>query len=132
MNTGHDGSMGTVHANNPREALSRIENMIMMGGYNLPSKAMREQISGAVHIIVQAARLRDGSRKITHLTEVVGMEGEVVTLQDICVYEIEGEDANGKLVGRHKFTGMRPSFWEKARYYGLEAKLAEAMQFTST
>jgi len=132
MNTGHDGSMGTVHANNPREALSRIENMIMMGGYNLPSKAMREQISGAVHIIVQAARLRDGSRKITHLTEVVGMEGDVVTLQDICVYEIEGEDANGKLVGRHKFTGMRPSFWEKARYYGLEAKLAEAMQFTST
>jgi pilus assembly protein CpaF len=130
MNTGHDGSMGTVHANNPREALSRIENMIMMGGYNLPSRAMREQISGAVHIIVQAARLRDGSRKITHLTEVIGMEGDVVTLQDICVYEIEGEDANGRLVGRHKFTGMRPSFWEKARYYGLEAKLAEAMQFT--
>lgn len=130
MNTGHDGSMGTVHANNPREAISRIENMIMMGGYNLPSKAMREQISGAVHIIVQAARLRDGSRKITHLTEVVGMEGEVVTLQDICVYEIDGEDANGKLVGRHKFTGMRPSFWDKARYYGQEAKLAEAMQFT--
>lgn len=131
MNTGHDGSMGTIHANNPREALSRVENMIMMGGYNLPSRAMREQISGAVHVIVQAARLRDGSRKITHLTEVIGMEGEVVTLQDICVYEIEGEDANGKIVGRHKFTGMRPSFWEKAKYYGLERKLAEAMQFTS-
>ena len=130
MNTGHDGSMGTVHANNPRESLSRLENMIMMGGYNLPSKAMREQISGAVHVIVQAARLRDGSRKITHLTEVVGMEGEVVTLQDICVYEIQGEDANGKLVGRHKFTGMRPSFWDKAKYYGLERKLAEAMQFS--
>ncbi len=131
MNTGHDGSMGTVHANNPRESISRVENMIMMGGYNLPSKAMREQISGAIHVIVQAARLRDGSRKITHLTEVVGMEGDVVTLQDICVYEIEGEDANGKLVGRHKFTGMRPSFWDKAKYYGLERKLAEAMQFES-
>ncbi|MBD3660657.1 MAG: CpaF family protein, partial [Arenibacter algicola] len=131
MNTGHDGSMGTVHANNPREAISRVENMIMMGGYNLPSKAMREQISGAVQIIVQAARLRDGSRKITHLTEVVGMEGDVVTLQDICVYEIEGEDANGKLIGRHKFTGMRPSFWDKAKYYGLERKLAEAMQFAT-
>ena len=129
MNTGHDGSMGTVHANNPRESISRVENMIMMGGYNLPSKAMREQISGAINVIVQAARLRDGSRKITHLTEVIGMEGDVITLQDICVYEIEGEDANGKLVGRHKFTGMRPTFWEKAKYYGLERKLAEAMQF---
>lgn len=131
MNTGHDGSMGTVHANNPRESISRIENMIMMGGYNLPSKAMREQISGAIHVIVQAARLRDGSRKITHVTEVVGMEGDVVTLQDICVYEIEGEDSSGKLVGRHKFTGMRPSFWEKAKYYGLERKLAEAMQMNA-
>lgn len=131
MNTGHDGSMGTVHANNPRESISRIENMIMMGGYNLPSKAMREQISGAVHVIIQAARLRDGSRKITHVTEVVGMEGDVVTLQDICVYELEGEDSSGKLIGRHKFTGMRPSFWEKAKYYGLERKLAEAMQMNA-
>jgi len=131
MNTGHDGSMGTIHANNPREALSRVENMIMMGGYNLPTKAMREQISGAVQIIVQAARLRDGSRKITHLTEVVGMEGDIVTLQDICVYQIEGEDSNGRLVGRHKFTGLRPSFWEKAKYYGQEQKLAEALQFAN-
>ena len=128
MNTGHDGSMGTIHANNPREAISRVENMIMMGGYNLPSRAMREQISGAVNIIVQASRLRDGSRKITHLTEVVGMEGEIITLQDLCVYEIEGEDANGKIVGRHKFSGLRPTFWEKAKYYGLERKLAEALQ----
>lgn len=131
MNTGHDGSMGTVHANNPRESISRVENMIMMGGYNLPSKAMREQISGAIHVIVQAARLRDGSRKITHVTEVVGMEGDVVTLQDICVFEIEGEDSSGKLIGRHKFTGMRPSFWDKAKYYGLERKLAEAMQMNA-
>ncbi|PCI40351.1 MAG: protein kinase [Rhodospirillaceae bacterium] len=131
MNTGHDGSMGTIHANNPRESLSRVENMIMMGGYNLPTKAMREQISGAVNVIIQAARLRDGSRKITHLTEVLGMEGDVVTLQDICVYEIEGEDSNGNIIGRHKFTGLRPAFWEKAKYYGLERKLAEAMQFTS-
>ncbi|MDH5772658.1 MAG: ATPase, T2SS/T4P/T4SS family [Rhodospirillaceae bacterium] len=127
MNTGHDGSMGTIHANNPREAISRVENMIMMGGYNLPSKAMREQISGAVNVIVQASRLRDGSRKITHLTEVIGMEGDIITLQDLCVYEIEGEDANGKLVGRHKFSGLRPSFWDKAKYYGLERKLAEAL-----
>ncbi|HYC02570.1 MAG TPA: CpaF family protein, partial [Azospirillaceae bacterium] len=87
MNTGHDGSMGTVHANNPREAISRVENMIAMGGYNLPAKAMREQIASAVNIIVQAARLRDGSRKITHITEVIGMEGEVVTMQDLFVFE---------------------------------------------
>lgn len=131
MNTGHDGSMGTIHANNPRESISRVENMIMMGGYNLPSRAMREQISGAVNVIIQAARLRDGSRKITHLTEVVGMEGDVITLQDLCVYEIEGEDSNGKIIGRHKFSGLRPTFWEKAKYYGLESKLAEALQFTS-
>ena len=105
MNTGHDGSMGTLHANSPREAISRMESMIMMGGYALPTKTIREMITGSVDIIVQASRLRDGSRKITHITEVVGMEGEVVTLQNLLVYEITGEDANGKLVGRHRSTG---------------------------
>ena len=88
MNTGHDGSMGTLHANSPREAISRMESMIMMGGYSLPTKTIREMITGSVDIIVQAARLRDGSRKITHVTEVLGMEGDVVTLQNIMVYEI--------------------------------------------
>ena len=127
MNTGHDGSMGTVHANNPREAIGRVENMIAMGGFTLPAKAVREQISSAVHIIVQAARLRDGSRKITHVTEVVGMEGDVVTLQDLFTLELEGEDENGKLISNHKYSGLRPSFWEKAKYYGLERKLAEAL-----
>src|SRR5690606_8171145 len=83
MNTGHDGSMGTVHANNPREALSRMENMIAMGGLNLPSKAVREQIASAVNVIIQVQRLRDGSRKVTHVTEITGMEGEVVTMQDL-------------------------------------------------
>ncbi|TAN55700.1 MAG: CpaF family protein [Rhodospirillales bacterium] len=127
MNTGHDGSMGTIHANNPREAISRIENMIAMGGFTLPAKTVREQIAGAVQVIVQAARLRDGSRRITHVTEIVGMEGEVVTLQDLMVYEITGEDANGKIIGRHKMTGLRPKFWEKARYFGKERELAEAL-----
>ena len=127
MNTGHDGSMGTIHANNPREAVSRIENMIAMGGFTLPAKTVREQIVGAVHVVIQAARLRDGSRKITHVTEIVGMEGEVVTLQDLLVYEILGEDKNGKIQGRHKPTGIRPSFWDKAKYYGLESTLAEAL-----
>ena len=128
MNTGHDGSMGTVHANNPREAISRVENMIAMGGYNLPAKAMREQIASAVNVIVQAARLRDGSRKITHITEVLGMEGEVVTMQDLFVFEFQGEDANGKILGQHRPTGLRPAFWDKARYFGLDGKLAEALE----
>jgi pilus assembly protein CpaF len=128
MNTGHDGSMGTIHANNPRECISRMENMIAMGGYNLPAKTVREHIAGAVQVIIQAARLRDGSRKITHVTEIIGMEGEVVTLQDLFVYEIIGEDANGRLIGRHKFTGLRPSFWDRARYFGKERELAEILE----
>jgi pilus assembly protein CpaF len=128
MNTGHDGSMGTIHANNPREAISRIENMIAMGGYSLPSKTVREQIAGAVQIIVQAARLRDGSRKITHVTEIVGMEGDVVTLQDLYTYEIQGEDAQGRILGQHRPTGLRPKFWDRARYFGLERELAEALE----
>jgi len=127
MNTGHDGSMGTIHANNPREAISRVENMIAMGGYNLPAKAVREQIAAAVNVIIQAQRLRDGSRKITHVTEIIGMEGDIITLQDVCLYEVEGEDENGNLIGQHRFTGVRPHFWEKARYYNLEEKLAAAL-----
>ena len=127
MNTGHDGSMGTIHANNPRESLSRVENMIAMGGYNLPAKVVREQIAGAVHVIIQAQRLRDGSRRITHVTEVMGMEGEMVILQDLVLYEVTGEDENGKLIAHHKSTGLRPAFWDRARYFGLESDLQEAM-----
>jgi len=128
MNTGHDGSMGTLHANSPREALSRLEGMITMGGYTLPSKTIREMISGSIDVIIQAARLRDGSRRITHVTEVVGMEGEVITTQDIFLYDILGEDAGGKIVGRHRSTGLgQPRFWDKARYYGEEKRLAAAL-----
>ena len=128
MNTGHDGSMGTLHANSPREALSRMESMITMGGFALPSKTIREMIVASVDVIVQAARLRDGSRRITHITEVMGMEGEVIITQDLFVYEILGEDAQGKLKGRHRSTGVgRPRFWERARYYGEEARLAAAL-----
>ena len=96
MNTGHDGSMGTLHANSPREAISRLESMIMMGGFQLPPKTIREMITGSIDVIIQASRLRDGSRKVTHITEVVGMEGDVVTLQNLIVFEITGEDAHGK------------------------------------
>ncbi len=128
MNTGHDGSMGTLHANNPREALSRIESMITMGGFSLPSKTIREMIVSSVDVIVQATRLRDGSRRITHITEVMGMEGEVIVTQDLIVFSIEGEDANGKLIGKHRSTGIgRPRFWERARYYGVEKQLAAAL-----
>ena len=128
MNTGHDGSMGTLHANNPREALSRIESMITMGGFSLPSKTIREMVCASVDLIVQTARLRDGSRRITHLTEVMGMEGDVIITQDLFVYEILGEDAAGKLIGRHRSTGIgRPKFWDRARYYGEEKRLAAAL-----
>ncbi len=129
MNTGHDGSMGTLHANSPREALSRIESMITMGGYNLPTKTIREMVSGSIDVIVQAARLRDGSRKITHVTEVLGMEGDVIITQDLFLYEITGEDANGDIDGRHVSTGIaRPNFWDRARYFGLEGALADALE----
>jgi pilus assembly protein CpaF len=128
MNTGHDGSMGTLHANSPREALSRIESMITMGGYSLPSRTIREMICGSVDIVVHGARLRDGSRRITHITEVMGMEGDVIITQDLFVYEITGEDAQGNLIGQHKSTGIgRPKFWDRARYYGEEVRLAAAL-----
>ena len=128
MNTGHDGSMGTLHSNSPREALSRLESMITMGGFSLPSRTIKEMIVGSIDVIVQAARLRDGSRKITHITEVVGMEGDVIVTQDLFLYEIEGETPDGKLIGRHRSTGIaRPKFWDRARYYGLERKLSEAL-----
>jgi pilus assembly protein CpaF len=128
MNTGHDGSMGTLHANSPREALSRLESMITMGGFALPSRTLREMIVSSIDVIVQAARLRDGSRRITHITEVLGFEGDVITMQDLMVYEVTGEDSSGRLKGRHRSTGIgRPRFWEKARYYGEEERLARAL-----
>jgi pilus assembly protein CpaF len=131
MNTGHDGSMGTLHANSPREALSRIESMITMGGYALPMKTIREMITSSVDVIIQAARLRDGSRRITQVTEVIGMEGDVAITQDLFVYEILGEDAQGKLKGRHRSTGIgRPRFWDRARIYGEEARLAAALDIS--
>ncbi|CCV15574.1 CpaF family protein [Mesorhizobium sp. STM 4661] len=129
MNTGHDGSMGTIHSNSPRECLNRIESMIAMGGYTLPQKTVREIVVGSVDVIIQAARLRDGSRRITHITEVIGMEGDVIITQDIVLYNIKGEDANGRLLGEHVSTGIgRPHFWDRARYYGEEQRLANALE----
>jgi pilus assembly protein CpaF len=128
MNTGHDGSMGTLHANSPREAMSRLESMITMGGFQLPSKTLREMISTSIDVIIQAARLRDGSRRITHITEVVGTEGDVIITQDVFLYEILGEDTNGRILGRHRSTGIgRPRFWDRARYFNEEKRLAAAL-----
>ena len=125
MNTGHDGSMGTLHANSPRDALSRVESMITMG-YNLTSRSVREMITGAVDVIIQTARLRDGSRRVTQVTEVMGMEGDVIVLQDLFMYEIEGDgdEDDGRVVGRHVSAGIgRPKIWVKAKYYGLHKEL---------
>jgi pilus assembly protein CpaF len=128
MNTGHDGSMGTLHANSPRDALARLESMILMAGFTLPAKTIREMICAAIDVIVQTQRLRDGSRRITHVTEILGMEGDVVTTQDLLVYDVQGEDGNGMLLGEHRGTGIgRPRFWERAQYYGEERRLAAAL-----
>lgn len=129
MNTGHDGSMGTLHANSPREAISRIEAMISMGGTSLPANTIRRMIVSSVDIIIQSTRLRDGSRKITHITEVVGMEGDIVSTQDLFVFDITGEDTAGHIIGRHRSTGInRPAFWERARYFNEERRLAIALE----
>ncbi len=127
MNTGHDGSLGTIHANRPREALTRLENMVAMSGVKLPNEAVRAQIAGAVDLIVQISRMRDGKRRITHVTEVVGMEGEVVTTQDLFTFQFEGEDKDGNLFGSFKSTGLRPAFSDRAKYFGLDKALMEAM-----
>ena len=125
MNTGHDGSMGTLHANNPREALTRLENMVNMSGMKLPSHAIRHQISSAVQLIVQIQRMRDGIRRITHVSEVVGMEGDVIITQDLYTFVFQGEDENGRLIGEFKSSGLRPNFTKQAAYYGLDKALLE-------
>lgn len=127
MNTGHDGSMGTLHANNPREALTRLENMVGMGATNLPSKALRTQISSAVNLIVQISRMRDGMRRITHVSEIMGMEGDVIVTQDLYHYEFKGEDDHGMLIGEFTSTGLRPHFTTRAAYFGLEHALLETI-----
>lgn len=119
MNTGHDGSLTTGHANTPRDMLARLETMVLMSGMDLPVKAIREQIASAVNLIIQQSRLKDGSRKITHITEIQGMEGEVVTMQDIFLFKQKGRDENGKIIGSLEPTGIRPKFMSKFAEYGI-------------
>ncbi|NQZ31306.1 MAG: Flp pilus assembly complex ATPase component TadA [Oceanospirillaceae bacterium] len=119
MNTGHDGSLTTVHANTPRDVISRLEVMVMMAGMDLPARAIREQIASAVHVIVQQSRLADGSRKITHISEITGMEGDTVQLNDIFLYKQEGFDEKGNVVGQYVATGQVPHFYESLRSRGI-------------
>jgi len=120
MNTGHEGSLTTVHANSPRDALARIENMILMSGFDLPVTVIREQMASALHLIVHLGRLLDGSRKVVQVSEVSGMEGATVTLQDIFVYRQEGIDASGKVLGQFKPSGLRPSFTDRLEAFGVK------------
>jgi pilus assembly protein CpaF len=119
MNTGHEGSLSTVHANSPRDGLARVENMILMAGLDLPVRAIREQIASAIHLVVQIARFPDGTRKITHVSEISGMEGQLVTMQDVFRYEQTGIDPEGRVLGELRTTGIRPRFTEKFEVAGI-------------
>jgi pilus assembly protein CpaF len=122
MNTGHDGSICTLHSNGPRDTLARMETMVLMAGMDLPMRAIREQVASAVDLIVHQARLKDGTRRITHISEVERMEGDVITLQDIFVYDgSAGFDADGRSLGRLRATGLRPKFLEKMAYANVTA-----------
>ena len=127
MNTGHDGSMATIHANTPRDCLSRLENLIMMSGIAIPLIAMRQQISSAVNLVIQIARMRDGGRRITHIEEIVGMEGEIMTTQTLFGYQPGPMDANGKLTGKFYCSGIRPRFLSQAQYFNRDKEMVECI-----
>ena len=120
MNTGHDGSLTTIHANSTRDAVSRVETMVLMAGFELPIRAIRQQFASAIQLIVQAQRLAGGSRKIVGITEVTGMEGDVITMQDIFTYEQQGINTDGNVLGQFVSTGIRPSFLDRFRTSGCE------------
>ena len=125
MNTGHDGSLTTIHANTPRDTLARLETLVLMSGIELPQRAIREQIASAIHIIVQQSRIRDGSRRITNITEVIGREGDTITLQDVFLFEETGVDGNGKVAGKLSPTGIRPN--AMAKIYSRKVAIAPAL-----
>ncbi|MEN3952830.1 CpaF family protein [Iodidimonas sp. SYSU 1G8] len=127
MNTGHDGSLSTIHANSSREALIRLENMVSMGGHSLSERSMRTQIANAIDMIVQVERMRDGIRRITQVSEVVGLEGDVILMQDLFTYEYGGAVVDGRLVGEFRYSGLRPAFLKEAAYFGLDRALLSAL-----
>lgn len=127
MNTGHEGSLTTIHANHPRDALARLENMIAMANLNISALSMRTQVASAINLIVQISRMRDGHRRVTQVSEICGMEGDVVTMQDLFVYQTKGEGADGKLQGEFKWSGIMPRFLRRAAYYGQSERLSAAL-----
>jgi pilus assembly protein CpaF len=120
MNTGHDGSLTTIHANTTRDSLARLETMIQMTGMRLSDRAMRQQVASAVNLVIQVARLTDGTRRIVSISEITGMEGEMITMQEIFLFERTGVDATGKVLGRFRTTGIRPRFAERLKQYGMQ------------
>ena len=126
-NTGHDGSMATIHANNPRECLTRLENLFGLTGMNLPLSTLRNQIAGSLNMVVQISRQRDGSRKITQIEEIVGMEGDVIITQTLFHFKPTGMSEDGKLLGEFVCNGVKPRFIEQASYYGLEEEMAQTL-----
>jgi pilus assembly protein CpaF len=128
MNTGHDGSLSTIHANTTRDAITRIENMVQMGQPNLPLRAVRTQIVSAVDLLVQIERQRDGVRRVTQITEVVGLESDVVTLNDIFQFEYDGENHDGTVRGRYRVSRVRPSFLQRLRYFGQDRAWIAALE----
>ncbi len=127
MNTGHEGSLATIHANHPRDALSRLENMLSMANLHLPVKAMRFQVASSLHLVIQISRMRDGHRRITHISEIVGMEGDVITMHDLFTFQIKGEDDKGKIFGDFAWTGIMPRFVRRVLYYGERERLEKAL-----
>lgn len=127
MNTGHEGSLTTIHANHPRDCLARLENMINMANLNLPTTSIRQQVSSAINLIVQISRMRDGRRRVTYVSEIIGMEGDVITMQDLFTFNLKGEQADGSLTGSYQWSGIMPRFLRRVAYYGEQARLEAAL-----
>ena len=127
MNTGHEGSLTTIHANHPRDALSRLENMISMANPSVPLRSIRAQIASSIHLIIQTSRMRDGVRRVTFVTEIAGMEGDIITMNDLFQYVVDGESKDGKLIGRFQWTGIMPRCLKRIAYYGELEHLTKAL-----
>src|SRR5690606_13019336 len=127
MNTGHDGSLGTIHANSPRDALTRLEHLVAMAGLQLPTKAVRMQVAAAIDMIVHVERMRDGVRRVTQITEIVGMEGDTILTQDLFTFRVSGEGPKGEVLGEFEYSDLPPHFAPRARYHGLEEVLKRAL-----